>query len=167
MDYIEAIEKHKLHIANHQHTNDVLANMKIQSVKRISPSDTLQTLAQTYKDPMLFLRKEAFGWRFRILKGLSTKTYGNNNQFTYTNIDKMSYLIQTQKWAYGNGWSQVNKDEYQVSGSFSITVESFMKFTEAFMDLKDFVFSFIDNYRSIKEATDAIVKQQKELKKAA
>jgi hypothetical protein len=42
-----------------------------------------------------------------------------------------------------------------------------MKFTEAFMDLKDFVFSFIDNYRSIKEATDAIVKQQKELKKAA
>ena len=168
MNYLNLINKHDLHIANHIYTNDVLANMHISGVKKVAPSSTLQKLAETHENPILFLRKEAFGWRFRILRGMSTKTYGNNNQFTYIHLDKMSFLIQTERWSYGNGYSSINnKIDYQISASFSISASSFIKFNEAFVDLKDFVFEFIEKYKSIKDAADAVIKQQKELKKAA
>ena len=156
MSYAKAIAKHNLHIGNHRFIDDVFADMHIPVPKRINASATLQELCDAKMVPLLMLRKEAFGWRFRQIFGSTSRTYANH---TWHSFEKISMLISYHDWSWqanpapnntyaGGKYVKSKRPQALISASYSIDKDKFDAFIDAYSDLRPFIDHFIPEYES-------------------
>ena len=155
MSYTSLIQKHNLHIGNHKYVDDVCSVLNIPTPNKINASSTLHDICEAKLTPILMLRKEAFGWRFRQMFGSSKNTSGN---YTWHRYEKLSMLIclDDYKWQsnntphYSGGkYIKTRRKNAMISASFSIDIDKFNSFVDAYTDLRLFIDSFIDEYESI------------------
>lgn len=154
MSYQKAINKHNLLIANHIYTDDILADMGL-SAKKISPSGTLAEMCDTYNitkdNQMLFLRKEAWGWRFRLLYGIDKRS---SNGYAWTTLKKMSYHLGFHDYHWNSGNHKYIKTRRQtptMSCCFSGSANAHKPFLDAFVDLYEFIIEFTTKYMDLQE----------------
>lgn len=166
MNYLDLINKHNLRIADHRVRNDALAVMKLPpSIPGIAPSGTLQAIYDTYKEPVFFLRKEAFGWRLRIIKSQQSRTV-SWQKTPYHSLEKMSILIsnETYKWDYtAKQYIRKKRTEFEIALSASIDENMFNDFMTKYLELSKFIIEFINTYNECDEE----FKNRIKLKKAA
>ena len=152
MSHQQAINKHNLLIANHIYTDDILADMGL-SAKKVSPSGTLTEMCETYNitkdNQMLFLRKEAWGWRFRKLYGIDKRS---SNGYTWTTLKKMSYHLGYHDYRWSGGkYHKSRRQKPNISCCFTGSSEEYKPFLEAFIELYDFVSEFTAEYMDIQD----------------
>lgn len=152
MDYQKEINKHNLFIANHIYTEDILASMGL-SAKKISPTGTLKDLCDVYNvsedNQMLFLRKEAWGWRFRKMYGMEKH---NNNGHSWASLKKMSYHIGFHDFNWnGSKYIKSRKQIPIMSCCFTGCSKTYKPFLEAFLELYEFILEFTSKYMDLQE----------------
>lgn len=163
MKYQDAIIQHDLHIANHRYTEDVLSQMRLTLGKTLSCSQTLAEIMDEHKKklPLLMLRKESFGWRFRLL--INQKQQSTHTGYTWFHQQKLSYLMCWHNCSYNQGkYVYTLKDKPTISAAFSVLQEYHEEMHLAWHNLRTFVYEYTKRYEKIRQE----VIEKKELEKA-
>ena len=136
-----------------------------RSIPGIAPSGTLQELYDTYKEPVFFLRKEAFGWRLRIINSQQSRIV-SWQKTPYHSLEKMSILISNEsyKWDYNaKRYIRKKRNEFEIAISISVDENMFNDFMTRYLELSKFITEFINAYTECDEE----FKNQIKLRKAA